>query len=377
MIKRIKVQNYRCLQQFELKCADVDVMLTLGLNGVGKTTLLKVLSLLQQIASGVSAIPDLFLISDFSFAETKDKIMRVELETEREGKRYQYCLALELPERFTRLRVFEEALTCDEERLYGRKVSQVLLGEKAGCGFLLDWHQFALPMIQDKDGDERIANFKKSLMEMVLVSPMPNVMGDTLSGDGGYLKMDASNLAAWISECQLSAPKSYAMIVDRLRDGIFPDLVGYEFAKDNDDSPRRLTFIFEKTGAGIIRSRFGTLSDGEKCEILSTVIGVKAALGMCDFCYWDEPDNFLAISEVRMMISALRADMAAAKGQYFFSSHSLQALDAVPVERVKVFMRDSHLEPAYLRDVRELVKDPKQLEFLDLKLLSGSLYNEA
>lgn len=376
MIKRIKVQNYRCLQQFELKCADIDVMLTLGLNGVGKTTLLKVFSLFQQIASGISAVPELFVASDFSFAETKDKIMRFELDLEREGRLYQYCLALELPERFTRLRVFEESLTCDGERLYGRAVAQVSLGG-SGCGFLLDWHQFALPMIQDKAGNDRIANFKKVLMGMVLVSPMPNVMGDTLSGVGSYLKMDASNLADWMSECQLSAPGSYTMIVERLKDGIFSDLVGYEFAKENEDDPRRLTLIFKKEGLGIVRSRFGTLSDGEKCEILSTVIGVKASLGMCDFCYWDEPDNFLAISEVRMLISSLRTDFERAKGQYFFSSHSLQALDAVPFEKVKVFMRDSHLESTYLRDVKELVPDSKQLEFLDLKLLSGSLYNEA
>jgi hypothetical protein len=55
-----------------------------------------------------------------------------------------------------------------------------------------------------------------------------------------------------------------------------------------------------------LRLPFKYLSDGEKCfMICALALAANNAYGPL-LCFWDEPDNFLALDEVRHFVLALR-----------------------------------------------------------------------
>lgn len=379
MIERISVQNFRCLQHFELTMPQNSALMTLGLNGVGKTTFLQVLEIFQRIGAGESDVGKLFSVADFSFGDSKDKVIRLGLDLVASGKRFQYGLALELPDRFNRLSVFEEHLECNGIRLYSRDRETVFAsGAKQGAScFRLDWHRIALPLTQDGIDGAAVSDFREALCRLVVIAPMPISIKDSPGRQGKWLESDTSNFVDWLAEFLLSDPRSYSLILARLQDSIFSDLESFAFTRASEDTPRVLSFVFNQEGHPVHAVSLSMLSDGEKCELIAAVLSVKMELGVCDFCYWDEPENYLAVSEVKLVLGTLLSTAQKSGAQFLFSSHSLQTLGLVPDEQVKVFMRDSHLEPTYLRDLIALVPDQTQRKFLDLKLLTGSLYNEA
>ena len=70
---------------------------------------------------------------------------------------------------------------------------------------------------------------------------------------------------------------------------------------------------------------FASLSDGEKCFfICAVVIAADKAYGPV-FCFWDEPDNYLSLSEVGQFVMALRQSFQN-RGQLLTTSHNPEAM---------------------------------------------------
>ncbi len=98
---------------------------------------------------------------------------------------------------------------------------------------------------------------------------------------------------------------------------------------------------------------FEDLSDGEKCfMICALVFAANAAYGPV-FCFWDEPDNFLALSEVRHFVLALRKAFQSG-GQFIATSHDSEAIGSFSDETTLVLSRQSHLEPTRVRPLSEM-----------------------
>ena len=85
---------------------------------------------------------------------------------------YKYVLALELPENFKEIRVFEEQLLVEGKPIYLREAAQVTLygnSTKARISkaklmsFQVDWHLVALPLIQEKSETDPLHIFKNWL----------------------------------------------------------------------------------------------------------------------------------------------------------------------------------------------------------------------
>ena len=70
---------------------------------------------------------------------------------------------------------------------------------------------------------------------------------------------------------------------------------------------------------------FADLSDGEKCfMICALVVAANATYGPL-ICFWDEPDNYLALSEVAHFVVALRQTFQT-DGQFIATSHNPEAI---------------------------------------------------
>src|SRR5437868_11086938 len=124
MIRRFYVHNFRCLENFELPISKRSTALLIGSSGTGKSTVGSALEILQSIARGTNRLRELLTPSDFARGRS-DVPLRLEVESFLEGQSYEYILALELPPGFRELRIAEERLSIDGQRIYSRDRAQV------------------------------------------------------------------------------------------------------------------------------------------------------------------------------------------------------------------------------------------------------------
>ena len=98
---------------------------------------------------------------------------------------------------------------------------------------------------------------------------------------------------------------------------------------------------------------FTDLSDGEKCFFLcAAVLAANEFYGPL-FCFWDEPDNYISLSEVGHFITSLRRSFHQS-GQIVVTSHNPEAIRKFSNDNTLVLNRHSHLEPTVVRRLSDL-----------------------
>ena len=98
---------------------------------------------------------------------------------------------------------------------------------------------------------------------------------------------------------------------------------------------------------------FNALSDGEKCFFLCAVVLSASQRYGPLLCFWDEPDNYLAASEVGFFVVALRSAFMAGN-QLLITSHNPEAIRKFSSENTLILHRNSHLEPTQLTRLEDV-----------------------
>jgi energy-coupling factor transporter ATP-binding protein EcfA2 len=326
-------------------------MLLIGKNGSGKSTVAHALEILQKIARGTNQIADLAKPKDFAHGRSESP-MRFQLEVELGGKLVAYSLALECPKGWKELRVFDESLHVDSIPVYQREAAKVTVEKSAGqpkASFFIDWHVVALPIVQQSHQDA-LSLFKQWLARLLILAPLPSLIGGDSQKETLTPTKDVTNFAAWFSGLIAHAPSSYAMIDAYLRP-LLPDMTDIKNPEVGTES-RSLTVQFAND-RGSLTLPFAELSAGEKCfMICALVIAANQAYGPL-LCFWDEPDNHLSLSEVGHFVLALRKSFKHG-GQFIATSHNPETIRSFSDETTLVLSRMSHLEPTTIRPLSEL-----------------------
>lgn len=352
MIKRFYVNNFRCLENFDLSLEDKPSALFIGKNGAGKSTVSFALEVLQSIARGTNRVGQLVKQSDFG-RNGESIPMRFEIEVIIGKDTYSYILALELPEGFRELRVLEERLAVSSKFIYERDGSQVLLskmGKNQEAKFLVDWHLVALPVIQEQSTQDPLYIFKRWLARMLILAPIPSlILGDS-EGETLLPNRQLTNLGEWFSGLIASSPAAYTQIDQYLKQ-VLPDFKDIQNPVTGTEA-RKLAVQFRQDG-GSLSLPFRALSDGEKCFfICAVVLAANDAYGPI-FCFWDEPDNYLSPSEVGHFVMELRRSFQNGS-QLLVTSHNPEAIRRFSDENTFLFYRRSHLEPTQIRPIGDL-----------------------
>ncbi|KAB2927318.1 MAG: AAA family ATPase [Candidatus Contendobacter sp.] len=355
MLQRLYVHNFRCFENFEFNLKGISSSLLIGGNGSGKSTVGDALGVFQKLGRGINRVGQLVTPSDFSYGRSEAPI-RFEIEVVLRGGLYLYSLALELPEKFKQLRVLEERLEVDGRPVYTRQQAQVSLPrnspDRNEARFSVDWHLIALPLIQDLSEMDPLRIFKNWLAQMVILSPIPQSISGESTEESLQPLQDGSNLGDWLSGLLSQYPAAYSTISDYLRD-VMPDFFDFRNEILGKEAKRLLTqFVSDKAKFLL---PFGALSAGEKCFFLSAVVvAANKAYGPL-FCFWDEPDNFLSLSEVGHFVMELRRTFEQG-GQVVMTSHNPEAIRRFSSENTWVLDRKNHLEPTLIRLLEELPK---------------------
>jgi predicted ATPase len=347
MLQRLYVHNFRCLENFELALKGMSSSLLIGKNGAGKSTIAFALEVLQSVGRGINRVGQLVQSKDFTQGRS-DVPIRFEIEVLLNNKLYKYVLALELPESFKELRVFEEQLLIAGNPIYSRKAAQVTLytsSRNSEAEFLVDWHLVALPVIQEQSETDPLRIFKTWLARMIILAPMPSLMSGDSNGETLEPKRDGSNFGEWFSGLLSRYPAAYTQ-VDRYLKEVMPDIQDFLNELIGKDS-KSMIVRFEANHANL-SVEFKNLSDGEKCFFLCAVVLAANKYYGPLFCFWDEPDNYLSLSEVGHFITSLRRSFKNT-GQILVASHHEEAIRKFSNDNTFVIDRKSHLEPTLIK----------------------------
>jgi predicted ATPase len=105
---------------------------------------------------------------------------------------------------------------------------------------------------------------------------------------------------------------------------------------------------------GLVSLPFEDISDGEKCFIIGAlVVAASEVYESQVLCCWDEPDNYLALSEIQHFVMSLRRAFGS-RGQFIATSHNPEAIRSFSDENTLYLHRNSHLEPTIVRRLDEL-----------------------
>jgi ABC-type Mn2+/Zn2+ transport system ATPase subunit len=354
VIRRLYIHNFRCLENFELPISGKSSSLLIGKNGAGKTTVGLALEILQKIARprGTNRVGDLLKPKDFTRGRT-DVPMRFEIEVELDARIYGYVIAFEFPEGFKELRVLEERLTVDGNPIYTRELAQVHLartGLDNDAQFRIDWHLVALPIVQERSRHDPLSIFKQWLANTLILRPMPNLIKGDSEEETLQPKLDVTDFGAWFSGLLAQAPSAYSKIDDYLKQ-VMPDLKDIKNPVIGKDS--RSLLVQFATDQAKVDLPFADLSDGEKCfMICALVLAANDAHGPL-LCFWDEPDNYLALDEVGHFVLALRKAFQSG-GQFIATSHNSEVISRFSDENTLYLYRKSHLEPTIVRPLDEM-----------------------
>lgn len=352
MIQRLYIHNFRCLENFELNLKGLSSALSIGKNGSGKSTIGSALKILQKICKGNFGLRELLNFEDLSYERSEIPI-RFEIDVLLDQKLYHYNLALLFDEKNQEFVVFEETMKYDGEAIYSREKDLINLrkGEdRDQTEFSLDPSRIALPIIQQPSKVDRIRVFREWLSRMIILNPVPSLMTGESQNEILEINIDGYDFGAWFSGLLRHYPSAYIQIDKYLRE-VIPDLDDIENEMLGTRA-KRIKVKFQKDTA-VFTIPFKNLSDGEKCFFLcAVVLAANKAYGPL-FCFWDEPDNYLAPSEVGHFILSLRRGFKE-KGQFLATSHNPEAIRHFSDENTFFLDRKSHLEPTLIKLLSEI-----------------------
>ncbi len=348
MIERLYVNNFRCLENFSLDLGGRASTLVIGKNGSGKSTLRQAFGVFQNICRGSSRVRDSIAGSDFT-QQRKHIPMRFEVELTLVNKRFKYAISFEMPENFHEARVAEESLTVDENVIFSRQ--QALVNLAGGSSFRLDWHVAALPVINERPGENSIQQIKALFTSMILIAPIPANMSGYSEEESVELQHDAGNFSSWLNALLSRHPAAYSVLYTYLK-SVIPDLASFENRPRGEKGKQLLVKFEHEESNRFLSIDFKQLSDGEKCFFLSALIVASNKVSGPIFCMWDEPDNHLSLPEVGHFITQLRK-MTNQNGQLIATSHHPETIRRFSDESTLVFTRKSHLEPTVVRTLAD------------------------
>jgi predicted ATPase len=180
---------------------------------------------------------------------------------------------------------------------------------------------------------------------------------------------EGSNFAEWFTGLLSRYPAAYTQVEKYLRQ-VMPDLRDFLNEPIGKDS-KSMKVRFEEYSANL-SVYFNDLSDGEKCFFLCAVVLAANNFYGPLFCFWDEPDNYLSLSEVGHFVTSLRRSFSNS-GQILVTSHNPEAIRRFSNENTLILDRKSHLEPTLLR----LLSDISIKGDLVDGLIRGDISNES
>ena len=343
MLKKIYVNNYRCLVAFEIRFDEMNVFC--GVNGTGKSSVFDALRFVRDLATG-----NCFLgsagdeskrtISKLEFCKWLDSTTQeFELEIEENECKFIYQLHIEQVAEYEQPRIIKEVARCDGVDLFTRDLNHIRYGDNKG--FSLDWRQSALFVFQPSNSQRKIKELQQSLSSLIILRPNVGMFENESKFELKYPSIDLSNVISWYRH--FAQDQDWTDVLRASLQMIWPDDFKSLKLSELGASIKQLELNF----SGELL-RFGQLSDGEKMLVaLYIVHAVLSTTKNSLTVLIDEPDNFISIQELQPWMLEI-CEIADEMRQVILISHNSDILENSP-SQIQYFYRDNHSSPTRIK----------------------------
>ena len=344
MLQRIYINNFRCFVNFTLELKPKQVIV--GDNGSGKTTLFEVLSLLQRFAIDGDRAGDLFPSTIATrWFHTDDQ--RFVLDVQLPDGLFQYQLRLNRKP-LAEPEVMEEWVTVNNKPLFVFSNEQVQLyndQHEEGAKYPFDWHRSALATIAERSDNRKLTAFKTFLSRVLCIQIDPRAMPALAETEARALNRYGQNFAAWYRHAQAEDASATIELHEDLRKVLrgFDSIV----LKSMGENRRLLSvrFVIQPQGGASRTAEFsfGELSDGQRALIVLYAV-LRFAIQRGQTVCIDEPDNYLALSEIEPWLMSVLDAVDNGGGQVVIVTHHPEIIDRTALE-MGIELTRNGLEP--------------------------------
>lgn len=353
-IKRLYIDNYKCLVNFELQLDELTLLL--GPNGVGKTSVLDVMFGLRRLLSGEAKVTDKLVFPTSTLTRWQQRDSQVcELDAVLDGEPFRYRLEVEHERVNRRARITRETLEQDGKPLFRFEMGEVHLyrdNHSDGPVFSADWSESALARVPPRKDNTKLTRFLDHMRKVVVCGLYPASFQAESSTEDMVLARDARNFAAWYRHVLQERPDlvpHFTAALQNVIDG-FRNIRMEKIGLDT----RALMVMFEQFGEQY-ELRLDETSDGQRALIaLYSLIHLAAGQGYT--LMLDEPDNYVALSEIQPWLIELSDACGSDIPQAVLCSHHPELIDYLGSDRGVVLARESS-GVTVVRSTADLVSD--------------------
>ena len=338
MLKRIYVNNYKCLLNFELRFQELTLLI--GQNGAGKTAVFDVLYALRRLLEGRARVTDrdVFPFSTLTRWQERE-IQNYQIDVGLEGAQFAYCLEIEHDKVNRKARVKREVLERNGGPLFKCEMGNVQLyrdNHSEGPTFTSDWTESALARVGPAKTNTHLSRFLKFISNVLVCGLNPSTFSAEASSEQQILARDGRNFVSWYRHLMQERQDLVYAYTQEMRT-VISGFRAFRLEQVGIDT-RALVGVF---GAGDKQQeyKFHELSDGQRA------LTVLYALTMLDadqkqVLLIDEPINFVGLSEIQPWLVGLSDACGVTIPQAVLSSHHPEVIDYLAAERAILLSRD-------------------------------------
>ena len=339
MLKRLYVDNYRCLVNFTLELQELTLLV--GPNGSGKSSVLDVLFALRQLLSGTGKVtdPDVFPARSLTRWQSRNlQIFEVAVSLAGEPDAT-YRLEVEHDPESRRARIILEALRVDSKPLFEFSHGEVQLyrdDHSLGSQYPADGSESAMARVAPRPANQRLTRFVDFLRGVSVCALNPKHFQAESVNEEPQLQPDGGNFASWYRHQIQERQDRILDVLEALRK-VVEDFQSIRMEKVGSEA-RAFLAVFEGRN-GRYELRLDELSDGQRALI--ALYALVHLAGEQDVLFLDEPDNFVALAEIQPWLIALSDACGTRPRQAVLCSHHPELIDYLGSEAGVLLKRES------------------------------------
>ena len=331
MIRKLEIHNYKLFRNFALEL-DGGVNLLCGPNGSGKTSVIEIVYALTRFLAIpdhsdtiACSVEDAFPFRTFCRWCTEENgwgEMSVKLEIESdEQPLYIYDLTVRYNFLEKISRVQHESLRLGEALLLRFQEGRIEMftDDEKKLAFRSDWKRSGL--VVGSSNNSRIRRFGKQVASLYAFHLVPALMKQDVEKPMETLDLYGENFAAWRFLRATQQLMRQARVVEQSKYFI-PGLVDIRYIKKGDWHALAVKVEFNGRENDI---EFNELSDGQKT--LLALYSILANIPNGSTVLIDEPENFLALSELQPWLEAMNEAWEERDIQFNIISHNPRTLN--------------------------------------------------
>ena len=362
MITRFYVDNYKCLQNFEYKPGQLE--LVVGANGTGKTTVFEALDKVRRFVTGQADAKELF--RGLNATLWGNRILQIfEIDYVIEDVEFQYHLEINLLnyDCLVEKEVFKQSGKVLFETIWESptvvefEYSSNFTGD-IGTMDLHDFrkdgfrimkslqfdHKFPLAEADKSACIQGLGAMGQSLSEIYFFKANPPVMTSRVEKAEPHPLNDLSNFASYyLYLLQQKQGRMFEMI-PHLREAI-PDFDSFAIEEDFEAARRDLRIVCKppktKNPTSFpLRYGFEEMSDGQRALIVLYTL-LFCTLDSNATLIIDEPENYIALRELQPWLMLLQERLEEHGGQVILISHHPEFINALAPGHTTIFEREN------------------------------------